>query len=237
VSPAHDETIAAASRAETHRPDAPFVRWTARALAAGGVLTALINLGLTPLLPAHAPYARTAASSLFLWRQALSALAAALLLAGSVGVYLRQAARAGRFGAVAFAVAFLGSALLFATEWAEVFLVRTLAVRTPEALTALEAGHGPTLYDLGAMAALGVFELGWIALAGWSLRAGVVSRRGPALVIAGLLVIPLLGAVAGTWGAVAGNVVLGAGWFVLGRDLEGASAGGSRLTGHDVRQG
>ena len=50
---------------------------------------------------------------------------------GSVGLYLRQAERAGRFGAVAFAVALLGSALVLATEWVQLFDIRDLALRAP----------------------------------------------------------------------------------------------------------
>jgi len=196
------------------------MRWSGVALAAGGVLTLLINACLTPLLPAHAPLAKTAASSVFLWRQGLSALAAVFLLFGSIGLYLRQAARTGRSGAVAFAMAFIGSALLLATEWAEVFLVRDLALRTPDALQALDSGHGPTLYDLGAMIAFGMFTIGWLALAASTLRAGMLSRRAAWLVIAGLFSIPLLGAVVpGVWGAVAGNAILASGWFWLGHDV------------------
>jgi hypothetical protein len=187
------------------------------------MLTFLINAGLTPLLPTHAPFAETAASTLFLWRQSASALAAALLLLGSIGLYLRQAERAGRFGAVAFLMAFLGSALLLATEWNEVFLVRDLALQVPNALQMLDAGHHPSLYDLGAIISLGTFTIGWLALAVQTLRAGIFSRRAASLVIAGFLLIPLLGAV-GVWGVVLGNAVLGSGWFLLGCELRKMTA-------------
>jgi hypothetical protein len=198
---------------------AGFIRGCGLALVAGGALTALLNLALTPLLPAHAPFAQVAASLPFLLRQSFSALAAVLLLVGAVGLYLAQPERAGRFGAIAFAATFLGSALLLATEWAEVFLVRTLALRAPAALAALESRGMPTLYDLGAVGALAVFSLGWIALALVIVRTETPSRAGAWLVVAGLFAIPLLGAIAGPWGAVAGNVVLGAGWITLGRAL------------------
>jgi hypothetical protein len=94
-----------------------ILRWSGVALASGGALTLGINVILTPLLPRGAPFEVTAASSLFLLRQGASALAAALLLVGCVGVYLRQAERTGRLGAVAFIVALLGSALVLAWEW------------------------------------------------------------------------------------------------------------------------
>lgn len=98
-------------------PNRVFLRWTGAALAAGGALTFLINACLTPLLPRAVSFAETVASPIFPWRAGMAAAAAALLMFGSVGLYLRQAERAGRFGAVAFAVALLGSALVLATEW------------------------------------------------------------------------------------------------------------------------
>jgi hypothetical protein len=175
------------------------------ALVSGGALTLLINAGLTPLPPSHLPFAETAA-----------------LLLGSVGVYLRQAERAGRFGAVAFATAFLGSASLLAVEWSQVFLVRDLALRAPEATRALETSQGPSLYDLGSMIALAMFMLGWTALAISTLRLGILSRWAAGLVIAGFVSIPLLSALLpGVWGPAAGNAVLASGWIRLGLDLRG----------------
>ena len=198
-------------------PTSGFLRSSGVALAAGGALTLLINVALSPRLAAHAPFAETAASPLFVWRQGASALAAACLLLGTVGLHLRQASRAGRFGALAFALAFLGGATLLATEWGEVFVVHPLAVGAPQALAVLEPRHGPGLYDIGSMIAFSAFALGWIALAVATLRAGVLARAAAWLVIAGLFATPLLGAALhGAWGAVVGNAVLGAGWFWLG---------------------
>ena len=197
-----------------------FYYWTGMSLAAGGVMTLLINSGLTPLLRPDASFSETAASSVFLYRQGLSALAAILLLFGSVGLYLRQVEHSGRFAAVAFVIAFLGTALLLAAEWSQVFLVHDLALRAPDTLRLLDSGKGPSLYDIGTMVALSTFSLGWILLAISALRSGVFSRPAPILVIAGFLAIPLLGAVLpGVWGVVVGNGVLASGWFLLGRDM------------------
>jgi hypothetical protein len=206
-------------------PTSGLLRWSGVALAAGGALTLLLNAALTPRLPAHAPLAETAASPLFVWRQSVSALAALGLLFGAVGLHLRQAARAGRFGALAFALAFLGGALLFAMEWGEVFVVHPLAVGAPQALAALEPAHGPGLYDIGSMIAFSAFALGWILLAIATLRARVLPRPAAWLVIGGLFATPLLGAVLHVWGAVAGNAILGAGWFWLGLKVARARSG------------
>lgn len=201
-------------------PTSGLLRWSGVGLAAGGALTLLINAALTPRLPAHAPFAETAASPLFVWRQGTSAVAAVCLLFGAVGLHLRQAARAGWFGALAFALAFLGGATLFAVEWGEVFVVHPLALAAPPALAALEPAHGgPGLYDIGSMIAFSAFALGWILLAIATLRAGVLPRAAAWLVIAGLFATPLLGAVLHVWGAVAGNAILGAGWCWLGLEV------------------
>jgi hypothetical protein len=203
-----------------------FSRWTGLALSGGGALTILINAILTPLLPRHAIFAVTAASSLFLWRQSLSAVAAALLLFGCVGLYLLEHERAGRFGAFAFAVAFLGTALLLGTEWNEVFLVRDLAQRAPAALQKLDGAPHPSLYDLGAIIPLSIFTIGWIAMAASMIRNRSLPRTASVLVIAGFFAIPILSAVIhNSSGAIAGNAILGAGWFWLGHELRTRGAG------------
>ncbi len=200
-------------------PSTAFFRWTGFALALAGVLTILINACLTPFLPQHVPTAAAATSTIFLWRQSASALTSALLLFGSIGVYLRQAERMRTVGAIAFATAFEGSALLLAWEWVDVFVVRDLASRAPGSLQALEAGPHPTLYDLGAIIPISLFTLGWIALAAATIRAKILSRRAPMLLIAGFFAIPLLGALSSLWGAILGNVILGAGFLGLGDAL------------------
>ena len=213
------------TRGSSTVPNPAFTRWTGVALASGGALTLIINAVLTPLLPRHIPFATTATSSVFLWRQGASAVAVALLLFVSVGLYLRHAERAGPFGAFAFAVAFLGSALVLGTEWNEVFLVRDLALRAPDALRTLDTGARPSLYDLGAMIPIGMFTVGWVALAAVTLRTDRASRRAAGLVIAGFFSIPILSAaLPGVWGAVLGNGILGSGWFWLGHDLRGGAA-------------
>ena len=190
--------------------------WAGLALAIGGALTFLINALLTPLLPKG--FEATAASSIFLWRQVASGVAAALLLYGAIGLYLVQAGVTGTLGALSFTLAFVGSALLLAMEWGEVFIVRTLALRSPEALRGLEGGPGLSPYDLGAMIAFGVFTLGWLAFGIATLRAGILSRRASWILIAGFILTPMLGW-ARVWGAIAGNAVLAGGWLMLGTEV------------------
>ena len=197
-----------------------FLRFAGGALAAAGVLTLLINAGLSPFLSSDASFAETAMSPVFFWRQSLSALTALLLVFGSIGLYLAQAESLGQFGAVSFVSACVGSMLILATEWTQVFLVPELATAAPEALNALGDTEGVGRYTLGTLIALAVFTLGWIAFAAASLRAHVFSRPGPILVIAGFFAIPILGGLLpGVWGFAAGNAVLGAGWVSLGQEI------------------
>jgi len=205
------------------RAKTSFLQGSGAAVAAAGVLTVLVNGGFTPLIDADAPFAETAASGVFFWRQGFSAVAALLLLLGSVGLHLHQAEYSGRFGSAAFVIAFLGSALLLANEWTQLFVMRDLANRVPEVLEALESSDDLSLSDVGAMVAFGVFTLGWIAFAISMIRAGVYSRKGPILVIVGFFAVSILAAVLpDVLGLIIGSVVLGSGWIVLGRGLHKA---------------
>src|SRR5258705_5518916 len=152
-----------ASLPSTSDLPSPLARSAGIALMAGGVLIVMINAILSPLLPKS--FGESAASWVFLWRQSASAVAALLLLFGSVGVYLPQAGRSGVPGLLAFGGAFVGSALLLAMECCEIFLVRTVALRSPRTLGTLEGGPGLSPYDLGAMIAFVGFTLGWLAFA------------------------------------------------------------------------
>jgi hypothetical protein len=154
-----------------------FLRWSGIALAIGGALTLLINVVFTPQLPVDGEMVGIASTNLFAWRQSASAVSVAMLLFGSVGLYLSQSERAGRFGAIAFTLAFFGSALALCVEWSDIFLVRDLAFRAPDALRVLDAGHGTSIYDRGALSSIGAFALGWVLLAISSLRSGLSRWR------------------------------------------------------------
>ncbi|MFL6195253.1 MAG: hypothetical protein ACJ75H_13845 [Thermoanaerobaculia bacterium] len=198
-------------------PKLAFVRLTGAALAAGGALVALLNLALTPRMVNGAPFEQTAVSTVYLWRQSLSLLAVGLLLFGCIGLYLSQAERGRRFGAVAFVAAFVGSTLIVAWEWVNIFVLRELALRAPDALAALEEAKGINLYDLGALIPVSLYTLGWLALAAWTWRVTPALRIPAALVVVGIFAIPLLSAAIGPgWGGALGNAILGCGFCLLG---------------------
>jgi hypothetical protein len=196
-----------------------FVRGCGVALAIAGLLMIVVNVIVTPLLPSGESFAATAASTAFLWRQSLAAVAAVMLMFGAIGLYLRQINRWGAFGALTFAVALIGSALLLATEWIQIFETRDLARRAPETLNSLDAA-GVGLDDIGAMAAMATLVVGWIGLALLTLRSGIFSRQTPKVIIAGFFATPFLSAVLPpvVAGAI-GNTILGGGLAALGWEL------------------
>ncbi len=193
--------------------------WSGIAVVFGGVLMIIVNAVFTPLLPVDVPGPEVMASSVFFWRLSLAALTAFLLLVGSPGLLQYQSGRSGRFGMIAFGLAFIGSALIFAHEWAQVFFLHPLALVDPEALQAIEDVEGLNLYELEAIIVASTFAIGWIAFSASMLVAKVFARLGPALVIAGFFAVPLLAVALGIWGQVIGTVVLGSGWILLGREL------------------
>lgn len=194
-------------------------------MAAGGTLEALLNLALAPRMVNNAPFEQIAASTIFLWRQSLSALAAGLLLFGCIGLYLSQESRGKAFGVVAFVTAFIGSTLLVAWEWVDIFVLRELALRAPSALGSLEDHKGLNLYDLGALIPLSLFTLGWLALAAWTWWVTPALRTPAALVWLGIFAIPLLSAALGPgWGGALGNTILGSGLCLLGLGVRRVAA-------------
>jgi len=68
------------------------------------------------------------------------------------------------------------------------------------------------------MIAFGAFTLGWLAFGIATLRGGILPRRGSWILIAGFVLIPLLGW-ARLWGAIVGNAVLASGWMMLGWEV------------------
>jgi len=192
-------------------------KYSGISLALGGVFTFLINAGLTPFMQIGDSGVDVAVSNIFLWRQSLSALTAIFLFIGIVGVYERQINKAGRFGVFSFLIAFIGSAMLLAQEWNQIFFVRDLAIRAPETMLALDAGKEFALPEIGSIIVFSFFALGWILFSISTILAKVYRKKGPILIIAGFFATPILTAILpGLWGMTLGNAILSAGWVLMG---------------------
>ena len=115
-----------------------------------------------------------------------------LYLLGAVGLYASQSEAAGVLGLVSFLAAFLGTALLAAVLWFELFITPALATRAP----------GLAEAELGLAGFILVFLLGvvgWVLFGVATLRARVYPRWAAVLLIIGGVVafvpVPLAGIV------------------------------------------
>lgn len=210
------------TKAPTDKADG-FLRFSGSALFLGGVLAALLNLILTPMLPTDQGSIAVLTSTVLGIRLPLAAVSVALTTLGCVGLYLVQAHRL-RAGALAFLIAGAGGLMAFCAECVQFTLVRDLAFEAPEVFERLESSGALRRYDFGFAIAVATFALGWLAVAAVTLRARVLPRRGPLALLAGLVLLPALGGLLGLWGAVAGNLVLGSGWALLGLDLRSSAS-------------
>ena len=187
------------------------------ALVLGGVILVLLNVFLTPLMPMDQGEAALRSSSIYLYRLSASGVSTMLLLLGCVGVFLAQRKVTGVFGNVAFLVAFVGNGLLLCVEWSNVFVLRAVAMTSPESLGPVGES---TLMAVGFASSAGLFAIGWVLLAVSVIRSRVLPRWAPISVILGLVLIAALGATPlGVTGAIIGNVVFGLGIVAIGWKL------------------
>ncbi|MEY2562234.1 MAG: hypothetical protein QOH88_427 [Verrucomicrobiota bacterium] len=192
-----------------------FLRPCGIGLLCGALLTLAVNAIIAPLMfHSRSLGIPPETTGLFLFRQSLSGLAALMLIFGSLGVHLMQRDRAGRFGAVSFVFAFIGSCLLFAVEFTDVFVFYPLAGINLAALSAIDKHP---LTSIGFASAAGVFALGWLLLAISVWRTGILPRWAAIAAAAGLVLIPLLQASPlHAWGAIIANGIFSVGLAGLG---------------------
>ena len=199
-----------------------FVRNCGLALLIGGVLLILINTILTPMMLAIENEAAMRTSDVYLVRISLACVTALLFLFGCIGVHVAQRAAVGAFGSAAFLMAFIGSGMLLALEWSNLFVLRAVAQSAPQALDVLDEAD---LMSIGFASAAGLFALGWLLLAISTWLSKVLSRRAAMLVIAGFLLVPILAVTPlGPNGMIVGNVVLGLGFILLGHSVMKAAS-------------
>jgi hypothetical protein len=123
------------------------------------------------------------------------------VLLGLVGLYLRQANSAGRFGLVAFLIALAGTGLMIASDWSEVFTAPILYDLAPE----LFETSPPALIMAGFILNFVTETLGWLLFGIATFRARVLPRPAALLVAAGPL-IPLMIDI--PWSFVFGNAAI-----------------------------
>lgn len=158
-----------------------LVRWSGASLAVGGVLNAIF------LFVAAGHLTGAAAVSSAEWGLAHAAhfYSGLFLLPGLVGLYARQGEEGGWFGAAAFVVALLGTALYIGTGLLTAFVWPVLAERAPalvEASGPFFAPPAPILLVAGV-----AFAAGWFVTGAATVSARVLPRAGALCLAAGAL--------------------------------------------------
>ena len=186
-------------------------------LILGGLLLFVGNAIFSPMMPTDGTTADLMGSSAFVWRLGTNALTVFLLMIGTTGIFKYQAEKPGVFGAIAFGLAFAGSAFMFAHEWGQTFYMHTFAALSPDALNAVD-GTNPSMFLIEVALSLGFFSLGWILFSISILTAKVLPRIGPILVLSGFVAIPMLSAAISDpiWGGILGSILLSSGLVHMG---------------------
>jgi hypothetical protein len=203
-----------------------LVRWSGACVALGGLSIAAYML-IHPWAERAGPVATTPQ---WVVSHGFHFVGALFLLLGLTGLYLRQRERTGVSGLVGFLLAFVGTALFVGTGLSSAFLWPAIAFEAP---TFVASGGGMFTHPLalGPILAARIFlVLGFVWLGVVSFRAGVLPRWGSILVILGVVATNLptepVGPVPWVVSVLGGVVfclgLVGWGWFLNGRGLDGA---------------
>ena len=193
---------------------------TGYAMMLGAIFYFIANGIITPIMPTTGPSAEIFGSTEFLARLSSAAASVFFLLVGSIGIFNYQRHKTRWFGALAFGITFIGSTVMFAHEWGQVFFLHELANVAPDGLETLVDRDGLNLYTIEFFVVLIPFMLGWLLLGISMLFARVFNPIGPLLMVGGFFTVPVLAAtLPDLWGFIVGNLVIAAGFLLIGREL------------------
>ena len=165
-----------------------LIRWGGpAAMLAGALLIAadLLSLAISP----KEPSVESLTSGPYAVQSVLKLVAAALLLFGLFGLYVRQVETAGVLGLAGFLAAFAGTVLTVGVFWATAFFAPFVAAGDP---VWFDAGEGPTGRLAVAFAVSDAFfVLGWLLFGVATLRARIYPRAAAVLLIVGA--VPVFG--------------------------------------------
>lgn len=122
-------------------------------------------------------------------------LGGTLLVFGLVALYAYQLEAAGRLGLVGFVGAMIGTVLLTAVAWFQLFTVPVLAREVPAFLEGVRAGEVGVLLGVGVQVPIFVQAVGWAIFGVATYRAGIFPRRASLVLVIGalLLFVPVQG--------------------------------------------
>jgi hypothetical protein len=199
-----------------------ITKYSGISLILGGFFFAIPNTVILPYVDFGAPFSELLTSTSFFYRMIFAALTVAFLLFGSIGIYLHhsQIDRVRKFRQITFLIAFFGSVFMFANEWHQIFVLPEIANLGPEIMDELGSSTNTGSYAFGAMIALATFSFGWILFNISLLVSKKLKRLGPALIIVGFFVIPLIsGITTPVIGGIIGGIILGVGFSLIGFEL------------------
>jgi hypothetical protein len=165
-----------------------LIRWSALAALVGGVLVSVLDVAFFVLI-GDVPESEGGLMGAWVPLQVVVLIAIVLGFLGLVGMYARQAEKAGALGLVAFLVAFVGTALIFGFTWAGTFIVPTLAEAAPDILDEEPSGVLAT----GLILTFILFALGWLLFGLATLLTKVLSRGAAVLLMIGAVLSFVLG--------------------------------------------
>lgn len=199
-----------------------MIKHSGFALIMAGLCFAIPNTIILPFVDFEAPFSELLTSTTFFYRMIFAALTVVFLLFGAIGLFMyhSQIERAMLFRQAAFILAFLGSAFMLANEWHQIFVLPEIANISPDVVNELGSSDQTVKYAIGAMIALSTFSFGWLLFSVSLLIDRKLKRLGPALVIAGFFIIPLIsGLLTPVIGGVFGGIFLGIGFCLIGIEL------------------
>jgi hypothetical protein len=194
-----------------------FVRMGAWAAIVSG-LALVVSFLLEWLVVPYERLGQTEAyfTSAYTVSSGLRLLSIVLLLWGLIGIYGRQSRASGTFGLWAFAVVFLGTALVAGNTWAEVFVWPTLAQVAPDMVPGGFTTQASSYMSTGLNLSFPLFGIGLVLFGVATFIAGVYPRWLAVLLIISIPVTMFLDPTAGTFQESIGQILLGIAAAALG---------------------
>jgi len=166
-----------------------IIKWGGLAAIVGGVLTLGLDLW-DFVLTGDQPVSVNALASGWIALHIAYLVADVLVLLALGAMWLAQSKLAGALGLVGFLIAFAGTVMLASLEWSTAFLFPWLAESAPDLLDGDPSGAA----FAGFIFTVLLVTVGWLLFGVASLRARVLPRGPVWLLMAGVVIILVLGA-------------------------------------------
>lgn len=176
--------------AQRSRPSSTYIRWGGLAAMLGPLLVLVANgyQVWRDFGPGPEGVAEAATTTPYLVFGGARLLGGTLLVFGLVALFAVQAEAIGRLGVVGFVVGMVGTVLLTASAWFQLFIVPAMAAEVPAFTEAARAAEVGQLATVGLAIPLLAQSLGWVIFGIATYR----TRAFPRWLAAGLVIGALL---------------------------------------------